>query len=121
MSVIEAFHPRHQLPGNFTQQDVDGNTRVQVLTGNNAVTFRVDVGQLHIIRWSGTFGGGTLTVSSAMRPSDTFVTLRDFNGTDNLAVTAAGSREYRAEGNLLRFTLAGATNPNVRIHVATCF
>jgi hypothetical protein len=121
MSAIQAFNPTPPATPGFVQRDVDQNTRSQVITGNAAVTFRVAVGQLHVIRWSGTFGGGNITVAAANRPGDTFTTLRDANGTDNLVVTAPGSREYRADGNLLRFTMAGSTSPNVRIDVATCF
>jgi hypothetical protein len=64
----------------------------------------------------GTFGGGTLTIQASYDGGSTYFALTDANGAAG-AFTADGAYNIEVGEADIRFTLAGATSPNIDVVV----
>ena len=79
-------------------------------TANGSDTLKVSTPELHFSIF-GNFGGGTLQVASSSNGTD-------FVDIDNASFSSAGLINLDVAKNVtLKFTLTGATNPNLNIKI----
>ena len=83
------------------------------LTENGNTDIAVDPGRVYAFTASGDFGGGTLTLQWGDAGIDT--AFKDAAG--DVALTAAGGRVIVAPTRRVRFSLAGATAPSIKVNL----
>jgi len=85
------------------------------LTSDGSTSALQSKGNLNVAAY-GTFGGGTLSIQASYDGGSTWFTLKDANGADG-SFTSAGALNVRIGEANLRFTLSGATSPNLNISI----
>jgi hypothetical protein len=87
---------------------------MQTITTNSTTDAITWPGGVATIAPRGTFGGGTLTMQYCPEFADP-TDEDDWDAVDDISFTAKGQTNITLGPGSLRFVLAGATNPNIRI------
>lgn len=82
-----------------------------VITANGDYEIDTRAGHLHLLTLKGTFGGGTVTMTSKNNATGTYTSV------DGGSWTAEAEDQFYATSDSIRLTLAGATTPSIAINV----